>query len=107
MTKDLNKNKVIYSKSEARKNFPKILDMVCDNNSSVYVYNRGVPQAVIISMKEYSKYAIGNLIKKEEKNNSFESLEAIGMWKDREDMKDSVKWVNDLRKREGSSDYEL
>lgn len=25
-----------------------------------------------------------------------------GVWKDREDMKDSVKWVRDLRSREGS-----
>ncbi|MBI2944889.1 MAG: DUF2281 domain-containing protein [Candidatus Wallbacteria bacterium] len=27
-------------------------------------------------------------------------LAACGMWKDREDMKDSVKWVQELRRRE-------
>jgi hypothetical protein len=28
------------------------------------------------------------------------SLAAFGMWKDREDMKDSVAWVQELRRRE-------
>lgn len=33
-------------------------------------------------------------------------LPGFGMWKDRKDMKDSAKWVHDLRVRESTRSYE-
>jgi hypothetical protein len=38
--------------------------------------------------------------KKRTKKGGIENEPFIGMWKDREDMRDSVKWVKDLRQKE-------
>lgn len=45
----------------------------------------------------YQQYAEGNSIK-ESSIESIADSPIFGMWKDREDMKDSTKWVKDLRK---------
>ncbi len=38
--------------------------------------------------------------KKRAKKSRLENEPFVGMWKDREDMRDSVKWVRELRQRE-------
>ncbi len=38
--------------------------------------------------------------KKRVKRNKLEDEPFVGMWKDREDMRDSVKWVRNLRQKE-------
>ena len=38
--------------------------------------------------------------KKDAKKGRLEDEPFVGMWKDREDMRDSVKWVRELRQRE-------
>jgi mRNA-degrading endonuclease RelE of RelBE toxin-antitoxin system len=38
--------------------------------------------------------------RKKAKRGKLEDEPFIGMWKDREDMRDSTKWVRELRKRE-------
>ncbi len=49
-------------------------------------------KAVVISSNEFERY-----IKKPKKKFKFSDLKICGMWKDRKDMKDSVKWVQNLR----------
>jgi mRNA-degrading endonuclease RelE of RelBE toxin-antitoxin system len=41
--------------------------------------------------------------RKKSKRGKLEDEPFIGMWKDREDMRDSVKWVREVREREWGS----
>ena len=84
--------KDVYSKTEARYNLPTIINRVRDGEGPVYITDRGVITAVVISNNEFERN-----IKKSKKEFKFSDLKICGMWKDREDMKDSVKWVQNLR----------
>jgi|GEM_PF-3559728 len=94
MTKD------IYLKSEAREKFPQLVDRVYESNTPIYIYNRDVPQAVLISISTYNSLNTTKPTKK-----SFKESGLVGIWKDREDMKDSVAWVNKIRQEEGTDEY--
>lgn len=93
-------NKKIYSKTDARYNLPSIINRVRDGDGPVYITDRGVITAVIMSNNEFEK-----IKKKTKKEFKFSDLGWIGMWKDREDMKDSVAWVNKIREEEESRSY--
>ena len=84
--------KNIYSKTDARYNLPSIINRVRDGEGPVYITDRGVITAVVISNNEFEKIS-----KKPKKEFKFSDLKVCGMWRDRDDMKDSVKWVQDLR----------
>jgi len=91
--------KKIYYRTEARKKLPEILNFVKDSGTAVYIAERGVTQVVIVPVEQYEE--------KVRKATKFDITKSnlFGMWKDREDMKDSVKWVNDMRKREENRSY--
>ena len=88
--------KKIYYRTEARRKLPEILNFVKDSGTAVYIADRGVTQVVIVPVDQYEE--------KIRKATKFDITKSnlFGMWKDRKDMKDSVKWVNDLREREGN-----
>ena len=92
--------KDVYSKTEARYNLPTIINRVRDGEGPVYITDRGVITAVVISNNEFERS-----IKKPKKEFKFSDLGWIGMWKDREDMKDSVAWVNKIREEEELRSY--
>lgn len=76
-----------YTSSEARKNFFTLLDDVVNKNEGIVVNKRGLDAVVILPMKQY----------KAPEKKKFEDSPLFGIWKNRKDMQDSVKWVNDLR----------
>jgi prevent-host-death family protein len=86
------KKSITYNRSEARRILPTLVDEVNDSGSTVYISERGVKQAVLISYKAFKR-----LSKKKSQGEFLASF--AGMWSDREDMKDSVKWVNETRKK--------
>ncbi len=87
--------KKVYNKSEARQKLPSLINEVRDAGTEIYISERGKTQAVLISYDQYLK-----MFRKNKKSNKELILELAGIWKDREDMKDSVKWVNQVRKEE-------
>jgi mRNA-degrading endonuclease RelE of RelBE toxin-antitoxin system len=48
----------------------------------------------------FLKTRYGTVARKKTKRIKLEEEPFVGMWKDREDMKDSAKWVRELRQRE-------
>jgi mRNA-degrading endonuclease RelE of RelBE toxin-antitoxin system len=48
----------------------------------------------------FLKERYGAVARKKVKRGKLEDEPFVGMWKDREDMMDSVKWVRDLRRQE-------
>lgn len=82
----------IYNKSEARQKFPSLVKEVNDSSGAIYISERGEKQAVLISYKAFLKlYKPVNQAKK--------LVTFAGIWKDREDLIDTVKWVNNIREK--------
>ncbi|PIS17920.1 hypothetical protein COT54_02090 [Candidatus Collierbacteria bacterium CG09_land_8_20_14_0_10_46_12] len=84
------------------------------NNMSDYM-NRARYGDEIIVIEKWGKVPLRleQMVEKKQKNAKSDKAKArierikalnatFGMWADREDMKDSVKWVQDLRKKEES-----
>lgn len=74
-----------------RDNLAEIIDEAAIAKKSFVVTKFGKQKVAIVPIKD---------IKVKKKKVDFGKLPAFGMWKDREDMKDSAQWVSDLRKRE-------
>lgn len=87
------------STKELRDNLAEILERVAIGQQSFEVYKFGTIKAVINPPQIKTK--------EKKKKINFRKLPAFGMWKDREDMKDSAKWVRDLRKKESMRSYSL
>ena len=51
----------------------------------------------------FLKARYGVTLRKKTKRGKLENEPFFGMWKDREDMRDSTKWVRELRQREWGS----
>lgn len=87
------------STKELRDNLAEILERVAIGQQSFEVYKFGTIKAVINPPQ----------LKTKEKRNkiNFRKLSAFGMWKNRRDMKDSAKWVRELRKKESVRSYSL
>lgn len=51
----------------------------------------------------FLKARYGAVSRKKSKRGKLEDEPFIGMWKDREDMRDSVRWVREVREREWGS----
>lgn len=87
------------STKELRDNLATILERVAIGQQSFEVYKFGTIKAVINPPQIKTK--------ENEKKINFRKLTAFGMWKDRKDMKDSAKWVRELRKKESTRSYSL
>lgn len=87
--------KKIYSKTDARYNLPKLIDRVRDGEGPIYITDRGTTKAILVSYADYEKSS-----KPLKKGKKFSEWGLIGIWKDREDVKDSVAWVQKLRQKE-------
>ena len=57
-------------------------------------------QKQVLDFVAFLKTRYGIVSRKKTKRGKLEDEPFIGMWKDREDMRDSTKWVRELRKRE-------
>lgn len=78
---------------ELRESLADIIDQVAIGGKRFEITKFGKRRAVLVPIDQTPK-------KSQKKYVDFSKLPACGMWKDREDMKDPVKWVNDLRRRE-------
>ena len=68
-----------------------------DNGHVIFKQKKGLPRGIGEGVLVLPNVENDRPAKKTEPNEGFESL--FGMWADRKDTKDSVKWVNDLRAR--------
>jgi len=87
------------SAKELRDNLATVLERVAIGQQSFEVYKFGTIKAVINPPQIKTK--------EKKKKINFRKLPAFGMWKDRKDMKDSAKWVRELRKKESMRSYSL
>ena len=87
------------STKELRDNLSEILEKVAIGGQSFRVQKFGKEKALLIPPKKEKK--------KKVKKFNWRAHPAFGMWKDREDMKDSAKWVRELRKKESMRSYSL
>ena len=70
---------IVVSALRARANFGKLLSRVDDQNGSLVIEKRGIPRAVLISIRDYVKLAapepeVLRLLGKESERNSTSSL---------------------------------
>ena len=79
-----------YSKTDARKNPPEIVNKVKDGEGPVYITSRNDVEAVVISYEEYMAL----------KGTDIQKSPLYGLWKDKKDIKDSVEWVNKFREND-------
>ena len=87
------------STKELRDNLSEILEKVAVGGQSFIVYKFGRKKAIINPPKSKTK-------KIKKKNVDFSKLPAFGMWKDREDMKDSAAWVRMIREKNSKRIYD-
>ncbi len=78
---------------DLRDNLAQIIEETAIAKRQFAVTKFGKQKVAIIPIEEINKP-----IKKVD----FRKLPGFGMWKDREDMKDSAKWVHDLRVKESN-----
>ena len=57
-------------------------------------------QKQVTDFVAFLKVRYGTVPRKKAKPGKLSDEPFVGMWKDREDMRDSVKWVRELRRRE-------
>lgn len=60
-------------------------------------------QKQVTDFVAFLKARYGLASRKKSKRGKLEDEPFIGMWKDREDMRDSVRWVREVREREWGS----
>jgi len=60
-------------------------------------------QKQVTDFVAFLKARYGEVSRKKSKLGKIEDEPFIGMWKDREDMRDSVRWVREVREREWGS----
>ena len=82
---------------EARDNFSEIIEKVAIGGESFIVTKFGKVKAKISPLDEQKSD-----VEAMEKKRKAVLKATFGMWKDREDMKDGAKWVEDLRNKESS-----
>lgn len=80
------------STKELRDNLSEILEQVAIGKRSFAVYKFGKKKAILSAPVQ--------TIPSKTKKRDLASHPAVGMWKDREDMKDPVKWVREMREKE-------
>ena len=85
------------STKELRDNLSEILEKVAIGKMTFLVSKFGRRKALIIPPPVNEK--------KKVKKIDWRSLPAFGMWKDREDMKDSAAWVRKVREKESKRLY--
>ena len=90
--------KTIYSRTDARKNLPNLVDRVMDGAGPIYIAGRGVTQAVLMSLEDYER----EIKKGDTQPVNFSDTGLAGIWKGRKDMQDSVAWTNSMREEEDS-----
>lgn len=83
---------------ELRDNLAQLIEEVAIAGKQIEITKFGKKKAALIPLKEN--------IQKNKIKVDFRKLPAFGMWKDRKDMKDPVKWVSDLRIRESYRLYD-
>lgn len=76
---------------ELRDNLAQLIEEVAHTKKYIEITKFGKPKAMIIPIRNSSK-------SKEKKG----LKAAFGIWKNRKDMKNSAKWVADLRRREST-----
>jgi len=79
---------------ELRDNLAQLIEEVAIAKKRIEITKFGKIKAVIVPIKEKPI--------KEKKGVDWTKLPAFGIWKDRKDMKDSAKWVRELRHREST-----
>lgn len=78
-----------YSIKETREQLSHLIDQVAIANKQFLITKFGKPKAMltpVVSIKKQNKRKKGLLV-------------SFGAWKDRTDIKDSAKWVSDIRHR--------
>ncbi len=86
------------STKELRDNLSEILERVAIGGQSFRVEKFGKEKALIIPPQKQQK--------KKVKKIDLSKLPAFGMWKDREDMKDSAAWVRMIREKNSRRIYD-
>ncbi len=81
---------------QARANIADLVNQVDISGKQFIITKFGKPKAMLVATDTPKKRI----------TKSMEKLPGFGMWKNRKDMKDSAKWVRDLRKQ-WSSRYDL
>ena len=94
--------KKVYSKTEARYNLPNLIDRVREGTESIYITDRGQKSAVLISYENFLKI---NTTAQNKKRKKFGDSSLFGLWKNRTDIKNSVDFVNKMRKEEEERSY--
>lgn len=77
-----------YSIKDTRDQLSELVDQVAIGRRQFIITKFGKPKAMLIPIQEETI---------DERRNRL--LAGFGMWKDRKDIKDSAKWVANLRKR--------
>lgn len=92
---------IILPVTEIRNRLSALLDEVVSDNEPVFITKHGRAQAVLISAAHYETLTKGRsqatAIDEEEKG--LENLPFLGMWADREDMRNSTAWVRKEREK--------
>lgn len=81
---------------ELRDNLAQLIEEVAIAQKTIEIRKFGKPKALIVPI---------NSVKTKSKNKKIidvKELPGFGMWKNRKDMKDSAKWVHDLRVKEST-----
>ena len=87
-------NLQLISTKELRDNLAEILEKVAIAKQSFLVSKFGREKALIVPV-------VADTEKEEEKTKkNLRNLAACGMWKDREDIKNSVAWISNLRRKQ-------
>jgi len=79
---------------ELRDNLAQIIEEVAIAGKQVEITKFGKKKAVLVP------FGIAQKSIRKRAQINFAKLPGVGMWKDREDMKDSAKWVENLRRGE-------
>lgn len=87
------------STKELRNNLSEILEKVAVGGQSFIVYKFGRKKAVINPPSRKTKM--------KKKKIDFAKLPAYGIWRNREDMKDSAAWVRKLREKNSRRFYRI
>lgn len=88
-------NAQVISAKELRDNIAEILEKVAIGQQSFIVAKFGKVKAMISP-------AVPSLVAENRKKKEVVLKKTFGIWKKRKDIKDSAKWVSDLRTRESS-----
>ena len=75
---------------DTRNNLSHFIDQVAIANRQFLITKFGKPKAMLIPVEG----------KKAKPKKSLRDLPAFGMWKDRKDIKDTVKWAAELRRKQ-------